>query len=70
MFVRIIRNDAAEALITASEQLLLLPGEPGAVFQLEGGGEVVEISRVVGERRLRQAPRFGPRRRELGFGTC
>jgi hypothetical protein len=70
MFVRIIRNDAAEALVTGSKQLLLLPGEPGAVFLVEGEGELVEVSRVVGERRVRRPPRCGPWRRELDCGTC
>ncbi len=66
MFVRIARHEADQALVSHSKQLLLLLGEREGLFQVDGTGDAVELSRVVGERRLRAAPRCGPWRRELG----
>jgi hypothetical protein len=69
MFVKIVRRRADEALLSQSQQLLMLAGEPAALFQVEECGDEVELSRVVGERRLRQPPRCGPWRRELLCGA-
>jgi hypothetical protein len=68
MFVKIVRQAPGETLVSESRQLLFMQGEAAGLFQIDAVGDTAEISRVVGERRLRAPPRCGPWRRELMSG--
>ena len=66
MIFRLIRQDADEALLSASRELLLLPGERAALFEVDQEGEAMSLRRLIGERRLRGPARCGSLRREIG----